>query len=152
MARPGRFVLPLGFFALSAGLARPVNAQQDDPAGRALGAMRAAASVELSVSRSPRTRLATFLTAPPGRSIPVPDQAASTPERRATSFVEAYGAAFGLRGARDVAVSRTERDVLGIDHVRMRQVRSGIPVTGGDLILHMRGNRVLAVNGKTLRR
>ncbi len=119
-------------------------------ADRALSAMRAAAAVDLTITRSPRTRLATFVAAPAGRFIPVPGAAAQTARDRALSFVSAYGNAFGLRGSEDVAVVRSERDDLGIDHVRLRQVRSGIPVTGGELIVHMRGNQVLAANGKTL--
>lgn len=119
-------------------------------ADRALSAMRAAATVDLTITRSPRSGLATFVAAPAGRSIPVPDASARTAQDRSLSFVSVYGNAFGLRGSEDVALVRSERDELGIDHVRLRQVRSGIPVTGGELIVHMRGNQVLAANGKTL--
>ncbi len=131
-------------------LAGTASAQDLVAADQALTAMRSAAGAELQITRSPRTRLATFVSAPAGRSIPVPDPSAVTAPDRALSFISVYGGAFGLRGNQDVRVSRTERDSLGIDHVRMQQVRSGIPVTGGELIVHMRGDRVLSANGKTL--
>lgn len=131
------------------GLASFASPQDPAPA-RAISAMQIAAGVELRVTRSPRTGLATFISAPSGRSIPVPVGAAATGPDRALAFVAAYGGAFGLRDGQDVRVVRVERDDLGIDHVRLHQVRSAVPVTGGELTVHLRGNRVVAVNGKTL--
>ena len=144
----GVLSLTLLFAAQGAGTAGAQD--QAAAADRALSAMRAAASVDLTITRSPRTRLATFVAAPAGRSIPAPNASAQTAQDRALSFVSVYGNAFGLRGTQDVALVRSERDELGIDHVRLRQVRAGIPVTGGELIVHLRGNQVLAANGKTL--
>ena len=149
MTRRHRPLARLGVFALLASFVPGVSAQVNEEATRAIAAMRTAASAPLSVVRSKRTQLATFISAP-GGSIPVPEGSASTREARALSFVQTYGRAFGLRGRADVSVSRAETDALGIDHVRLRQVRSGIPVTGGELVVHLRGNRVIAANGKTL--
>lgn len=129
--------------------AAPVAAQEDR-ANEALAAMRAAARSELLIKRSARSGLATFVSAPQGRSIPLTDRTALTPSARALSFVAAYGDAFGLRGNQNVRVERTERDALGVDHVRMKQVVAGVPVTGGELIVHLRGSSVVAANGKTL--
>jgi bacillolysin len=135
--------------ALALGVAAGGDAQ-DVAAERAFAAMETAAGARLSITRSPRNGLATFISAPPGRALSVPAAKGATARDRALSFVSAYGEAFGLRDGRDVAVARSERDALGIDHVRMTQVRGGIPVTGGELIVHLREGRVLAANGKTL--
>ncbi|MEO8358559.1 MAG: M4 family metallopeptidase [Vicinamibacteria bacterium] len=131
-------------------LAPSSMAQTAATASRAIEALNTAAGVPLTVTRSPKTQLATFLSAPRGRSIPLPASAGTSRESRALSFVETYGAAFGLRNAADVRIQRVETDSLGLDHVRMTQVRAGVPVTGGELVLHMKGARVLAANGKTL--
>ena len=42
------------------------------------------------------------------------------------------------------------QDELSIDHVRYQQLHRGVPVTGGELIVHLKGDRVLATNGKTV--
>src|SRR5262245_37385125 len=68
----------------------------DPRASRALRAMEERAGGVLSVRRSPESGLATFVSAPAGRSIPVPE-AGGTPAERALSFLAEYGAAFGLR-------------------------------------------------------
>ena len=87
--------LPLLAFAFGASFSSMSFAQENQAASRAIAAMNAAAGAELSVARSSRTGLATFVAAPSGQSIPVPDQAAQTPEARARSFVQGYGGAFG---------------------------------------------------------
>jgi bacillolysin len=112
--------------------------------------MRAASGASMSVTRSPRTGLATFLTMPRGQSIPVPDRAAVGAEDRALSFIDVYGQAFGLRGRADVSMLRTQTDELGVEHVRLRQFWSGVPITGGEVILHLRNRAVIAANGRTL--
>ncbi|HQZ15225.1 MAG TPA: M4 family metallopeptidase, partial [Vicinamibacteria bacterium] len=139
--------------ALGAVLLCTLGAQaraQEPRSEAAIRAMSLATGADIQVTRSTRTGLATFLSAPRGRSIPVPDRLAPAPADRAASFVASYGEAFGLRGRDDVRIGRVNRDALGMDHVRMRQVRSGIPVAGGELVVHLRGDRVLAANGKTL--
>ena len=132
--------------------ALPAGAAQERPSeiAAAIAAMRAASGPDLRVVLSPRTGYATFISAPRGTSMPVPDGTAPDPATRALSFVDAYGPAFGLRARESVSIDRVERDPLGFDHVRMRQVVSGVPVTGGELIVHLRGNRIVAANGKTL--
>jgi bacillolysin len=146
----GRLLL-LGSFSVGlAVLASVVSAQPADEATRAIAALRAASSAQLSVTRSPRSGLATFLTAPRGQSIPVPDRAAFGAVNRALSFIDSYGPAFGLRGRGDVSPIRTEVDEIGVEHVRLRQQWSGIPITGGEVILHFRNRAVVAANGRTL--
>jgi bacillolysin len=131
-------------------LASAAFAQPPDEAARAIASMRAASGASLSVTRSPRSGLATFLTTPRGQSIPVPDRAAFGPENRALSFIDSYGQVFGLRGRGDVSAVRTQTDEIGDEHVRMKQVWSGIPITGGEVILHFRNRGVVAANGRTL--
>lgn len=140
----------LGFLAILALLlASSAQAQDEAEVGRATRAMEDAAGAKLSVVRSARTGLATFITAPAGTFIPVPDSRAATPSERGLSFIELYGGAFGLRGRGSVQVTSVQKDDLGIDHVRMQQMVAGVPVTGGELIVHLKGSRVLAANGKT---
>ena len=39
-------------------------------------------------------------------------------------------------------------DNLGVEHVRFQQMHRGVPVTGGEFFVHLRGARVVAANGK----
>lgn len=114
----------------------------------AMDDMSRAAGAEVSVTVS-RTGLASFLGTPPGAPIPVDVQ--GTAEERARAFLGAYGAAFGLGPGVEMAVSRASgRDEVGMEHVRFRQTYRGIPVTGGELTVHLRGRGVVAVHAKTL--
>src|SRR5262249_13186047 len=47
-------------------------------------------------------------------------------------------------------VREVDHDFLGQDHVRLQQFHRGVPVTGAELIVHLKGSRVVAANGKTL--
>lgn len=70
-------------------------------------------------------------------------------ETRAMRFVEGYGAAFGLNDVSEVTVlRRPHRDDLGLEHVRLQQLYRGVPVRGGELIVHLNGARVMAANGR----
>jgi Zn-dependent metalloprotease len=70
---------------------------------------------------------------------------------RAMAFVEDYGAAFGLRGRTEAEpIGPARRDALGQDHVRLQQLHDGVPVTAGQLIVHLQGDRVVAANAHTL--
>ena len=73
-------------------------------------------------------------------------------ETRALAFTDLYGEPFGLTNRADVRPMGLSRpDALGQEHVRLQQVRDGVPVTAGELIVHLRGNRVVAANGRTLK-
>lgn len=70
---------------------------------------------------------------------------------RALAFVDGYGEPFGLRARTDVRVmGMATADALGQEHVRLQQLHDGVPVTAGELIVHLAGDRVVAVNGHTL--
>ena len=79
------------------------------------------------------------------------DPSAVTPAERAVAFLDTYGQAFGLESTSQLLVVATPpRDEAGMDHVRFRQVHGGIPVTAGELWVHLRGPGVVSANGKTL--
>jgi bacillolysin len=85
-----------------------------------------------------------------GRGILLPPQAGTTAAGRALSFVDGYGKAFGLAGSSEVRVVRTSApDALGVEHVRLQQMHRGVPVRGGELVIHLNGPRVVAANGHT---
>ena len=138
--------------ALALALAVPAGAQGPAPAvDTAVKAMSLAAGGNVSVTRSPLSGLATFVSVPPGRAIPVLDPSAVTPAERAVAFLDTYGQAFGLESASQLLVVATPpTDEAGMDHVRFRQVHGGLPVTAGEIWVHLRGPGVVAANGKTL--
>src|SRR5262249_36249696 len=72
-------------------------------------------------------------------------------EARALSFMSRYGAAFGLPvEARLQPVGVAQTDALGLTHVRLQQLHDGVPVTGAELLVHLRGSAVVAANGTAL--
>lgn len=117
-----------------------------DPLDDVRQAMAQASGGRVELRASRLTGLASFVKAPSG--VPVPG---ATAEDRALAFLTTYAKAFGLSGAAELRHLRSQvGDRVGMDHVRYRQVHEGIPVTGADLIVHLRGSRVTAVNGRTL--
>ena len=145
----GIVVLGLGVFGVaSAAFAQPPARGGESPAQRALVEMEQAAGSRLTVSRSPATGLVAFLRVAPGRGMRAPG--GSDPEGRAIAFLEKFGAAFGVDPAGLSVAQVRSRDRAGMDHVRLRQVHAGVPVTGGEIVVHLRGERVVAVNGRAL--
>ncbi len=97
---------------------------------------------------SPQTGFATFA-ASPGRGILLQVAAGSSAEVRALAFIEVYGRAFGLT-RNQVRVERTSPiDSLGVEHVRLQQIEQGVPVRGGEFVVHLWGSRVMVANGHT---
>ncbi|MES1241673.1 MAG: M4 family metallopeptidase [Acidobacteriota bacterium] len=101
---------------------------------------------------SPDTGLVTFLSTDARSPIRVAGSAAARPEDLARAFLRSHGAVFGLGGEEAALVLErpAERDALGMDHVRFRQTVRGVPVTAGEITVHLRGSDVVAVNAKTL--
>lgn len=63
--------------------------------------------------------------------------------RRGLAHLRQHGAALGLVDpAAEVALAGADRDELGMTHVRLNQVFRGVPVFGGQLILHMDAHTV----------
>ena len=113
-------------------------------------ALRAAAPVGADVTLSPVTGAVTFFSTRPGAEIRMASRAAATPEGRARAFLGAYARAFGLGASPELLTESVERDDVGMDHVRFRQLYEDVPVTGGELIVHLRGDAVVAANGTTV--
>ena len=97
--------------------------------------------------RSTQTGFVTFASSP-GRGILLPVQASAAADQRAFGFVDLYGASFGLADRSQVRLLRAPAvDQLGVTHVRLQQLHKGVPVTGGELVVHLKGSRVMAANG-----
>lgn len=62
------------------------------------------------------------------------------------AFVAGRGAAMGL-GAAQLAVAGRSDGEGGRSHVRLRQSVDGVPVLGGDVVVHLHGRRVVATGG-----
>lgn len=136
--------------ALTAGTAAVAPAFAADPAADAIAAIESHATGRVTVTRSPVTGLASFVSAEPARVIRDAGAAASSASERALAFVDSYGAAFGLAGRAAVAVSGASApDEVGLEHVRLRQLAGGVPVTGGELTLHLDRDGVRAVLAHT---
>jgi len=74
----------------------------------------------------------------------------SDPAAAATQFLAMNSEMFGIANASDEFVlDQVQSDDLGMTHVRLQQVYSGIPVNGGQMIVHYSpdGEWVTAVNG-----
>ena len=100
---------------------------------------------------SPTTGLATFLSFSPPRQPVVALPESAPAEERARLFLDQFGAAFGLAGRGSVSLVRVAGpDEAGMEHIRFRQAHGGVPVTGGEVIVHLRGSSVASVNGKTV--
>jgi len=120
-------------------------------ADQSLGAMERAAGAPLATTTSPVTGLPGFIRTPAGRPIPVALPADAPAADRAVSFLQTYAATFGLKGSADLRVGSVDADdEVGMDHVRLQQLHQGIPVTGGEVSVHLRGNGVVAVNARTV--
>jgi len=128
------------------------HAQQTDTAVQeARQRMESAAGGTVAITQSSVTGLATFVATPPERPIPSYVSPTASPEERASGFLETYGNAFGITARDQVQMQRVQGpDEVGMEHVRYRQVHRGVPVTGGEIIVHLRGADVTAVTAKTL--
>jgi bacillolysin len=93
-----------------------------------------------------------FFGAERGKPLALPGLAeAKTPTARVAAFVHAYGAAFAVKSAAEVRIEgKPAIDALGMEHIRLRQLKQGVPVTGGELTLHLVGGALAAVHAKTL--
>ncbi len=110
--------------------------------------MRTAAGTDLVIEKSQVTGLVRFTSTAKSRSIMLPG--ADSPEGRALVFVDRYGLAFGLDNDSVVVKRVSKSDDTGIDHVRLQQVVNGVPVAGGEAIIHMRGDTMISVLARTI--
>ena len=113
--------------------------------------MAQAAGGQLEVHRSAVTGLPSFVGTAAARAIPVAVPPGSRPEDRALEFLNSYGPALGLKDKAAVRLKRVHGlDDVGMERVRFQQVHKGVPVTGGEVSIHLRGANVVALNAKTL--
>lgn len=83
-----------------------------------------------------------------GRGIRLAMADSAPAESRARAFARTYGVPFGVTDEGQLEMRRgATTDSVGIEHVRFQQMHQGVPVTGGEFLVHMRGARVLAANG-----
>ena len=111
----------------------------------------AAAGGTVEMRQSEVTGLATFMAAPRGKPIPTFAPPTAKADDRSRQFLNLYGKAFGLTLPEQLQVQKVQGpDKVGMEHVRYRQLHRGVPITGGEIIVHMKGTNVTAVNAKTL--
>jgi bacillolysin len=120
----------------------------DAAASAALRRMEEATGGAFQVTRGPGNGPVRFLSVREGAGIAV---AGATGEERARTFLGRYGDAFGLAPSQELLLVRPSAvDELGMEHVRLQQAHRGVPVTGAELIVHLRGGRVISASGKAL--
>lgn len=99
---------------------------------------------------SPQTGFVTFAGGAQGAML-LPVEPGAPADTRAMKFIELYGAAFGLSSTSQVTILRNPKtDELGIDHVRFQQIHKGVPVRAGEMLVHVKGSKVMAANGHIL--
>jgi Zn-dependent metalloprotease len=102
----------------------------------------------LQVTRGPEGGPARFIAVRGGAGIAV---SGTNAEARARAFLGRYGSAFGLAPTQELRLVRpSEQDELGMEHVRLQQAHFGIPVTGAEMMVHLRGGRVLSASGRAM--
>jgi Zn-dependent metalloprotease len=86
-----------------------------------------------------------------GKGMPTGLEASAPAHARAASFLASHAASLGLSSGADVALKEEmARDEVGVEHVRYQQLYKGVPVTGGEILIHLKGNRVISANSKLL--
>jgi bacillolysin len=98
---------------------------------------------------SRQTGHATFASTP-GNGVLLDGPPGASAAERALVFIDHYGRQFGLADRSQVRHTKTRSDDLGLEHVRMQQVHHGIPVTAAEFLVHLKGARVMAANGRTI--
>ena len=130
------------------------------PAQAALARLQAVARATLVTSVSPKTGQYDFVRAP-AKSVLVQDDVSVEASKRALAFLATHGGVIGLgdqeraalnRGGAPVAgsdlqIARTQKDELGMSHVRLNQSYQGLRVFGAQVVVHMNDNGITGVNG-----
>lgn len=110
-----------------------------------------AAKAGTRVTQSPLTGLPTFMTSSVGRTIWASAPRRGDPKERAKAFLDEHGGTFGLKDSSEALIARVlTMDEAGMAHTLLQQLHRGVPVSGGELIVHFRADEVVAVNAKTL--
>lgn len=127
------------------------NAQSNAVVEATKQRMETAAGAPVQITTSTTTGLVTFVAAKRQKPIPTSFAASVSAVERGKKFLDLYGAAFGITSSNQIQLQRpTSPDKLGMEHVRFQQVKNGVPVRGGEIILHLRGANATAITAKTL--
>ena len=106
----------------------------------------------VKVSYHAGTKQVRFLAAPPSASLPQPFSLGpdALPEHAAKSFLSVYGRLFGLADPnRELKLNLVHDLPEGRSVVKFKQMHQGLPVIGGEMIVHMdRQKNVRSVNGE----
>jgi Zn-dependent metalloprotease/photosystem II stability/assembly factor-like uncharacterized protein len=106
---------------------------------------------DLAVVRSQLTGLVTFMSAGPRQSIQLSARPNQSAGARSLAFLTEYGTAFGIQNPSQLRIiGESYPDEAGTEHVRLQQIHNEIPVTAGELIIHLKGTSVTAVSARTL--
>jgi Zn-dependent metalloprotease len=131
--------------------ARIQKALRSGPYADAIRRIQGIASGGVDVVTSPVTTHARFLRLDPGNFIPHRNHSANA-ELKARSFLDSYRNLFVAPdlNSRFAATRTIESDDVGMGHVRFRQEVDGVPVSHGEVIVHMTADGVTAVNAHLL--
>ncbi len=136
----------------------PAAADLSPAAAAALDALRLATGGNLVSHTSDASGNLSFVRATGGALLSA-DSATADPAARALTFLDANAGLFGITATGvpplgglvtshpELAVVGVEDDALGQTHVRLAQTHAGVPVFGGQLVVHMNDLGIVAVNG-----
>lgn len=134
--------------ACSAQAPRPESARPE--VERAVARMVAAGG-DVRVRRARVGGLPRFVSMGNGPGIALSTPPGAGPEERTQAFLAQHGQAFGLGADKALRVTRVAPpDGLGREHVRVQQTHRGIPISGAELAVHLKGDHVVAANGISL--
>lgn len=116
-----------------------------------VAAIKAVAGGSVEFSRAENTGQLTYLSTDQTHPIPLYSAPDTKAETRALEFISTYGKSFGIGTAKQVkTIKISKKDEVGMEHVKLQQLHKGVPVTAGEMTVHLRGNTVVSVLAKTL--
>ncbi len=149
----GRFVLLLLpllllLLVLVVSPVAPVQAQENAPsAEQLLSQLQAATGGKVMATLDRRTGVYNFVRTSDGTVLAL-DDAARAPDVRALDFLRQYGPLLGIASPADeLRVKETSTDLAGVTHLRWSQQYRGLPVFGAEVVVHLNGRGITAVNG-----
>ncbi len=131
----------------SASPAVPSNLQTNP----AIEALKANSGDSIKISYSDSTGQVNYLATDQAHPILLSSEPSASADKRAMNFMSNYGKAFGISAATQLkTIKISGKDEVGMEHVRLQQMHKGVPITAGEMTVHMKGNSVTSVIAKTL--
>ncbi|HEX4899814.1 MAG TPA: M4 family metallopeptidase, partial [Pyrinomonadaceae bacterium] len=143
--------------------AAPAQAKAAPRASAALEKLRLRATSVVDSHVARETRHFDFVRAKDG-GVLTTDNSSASPEQRALSFLSEHGGLIGMsetekalaantdaksaRGASTFKASKTFKDSIGGEHVRLNQTYEGLNVFGAQVVVHMNDRGITAVSGQ----